>query len=699
MAGNSTKIDLINSRMPPYFNTKNNPNWSAIINAIGQSDQNVADLIEQVRQQFFIATASSPYLDSLASNVGVSKPPFIGMSDADFSKFVPVLAYQPKQVKAIFDKLLNIFFLKETTTAFVNSTNVQPFTLQDGWDLQYTVDGVYLESIIFRASDFSNINAATAEEISASINRQAQYSFAIPFSIGSSNTYNIRIFTNTVGSAGSLQMTGGLANIALQFQNFITNAGNQTDTVWTVTKVGQTVTFQWTGGSSPNIPNIQVGAIALIQLPGNAGSFAVTGANASNNSFTFSNLLATPGTYDQSIIPGSFVDFMMPEKVVIFTNNIRAVTWEVEPGQIIIEMPATPPVVKRGLIGSGHLNGVVATAVNVVNSSTLELSDASLFPLNGGQFVLQQLNEIQTILPDETTTFDFNSSFDVTQRYSFTGKTGNTLTGITPALPQVAGTYQVGITSLTRDSFGNVTVVTAAPNEFAAGENVIISGSSGPLVTPVNGVFQVQTVLTSSSFVFSSPGDAGTNTGGTAWIEQIGMANYGSIVYLTSANINTGIFGPYIWDLTAPFTLSSMTTTITQFIEAGSLIRVLPIAAGNNIANEQGFLIFDFGTNTQEGPVRFLSKPNDNSIALDPSYIFKFNHANGSGITVISHKGPHIMSGLGTEYPLYVTDPTQARTVLEDLMNQVVSVGIFIEFLIRYPQQYYNAYPVYGQPD
>lgn len=700
MADNKTKADRIHQGMPAYFKTRQNPNWRALIEALGEVDQEVADLIEEVRKQFFVATASRPYLDRLGANVNVSRPKFVGMSDDDFRIYVPVLAYKPKQVKAIFDELLDIFFFKETTTAFIASSAVEPYALEDGWDLDYIVDGINEERIKFSTSDFSSIGAATAAEIAAAINRQALYSFAIPFNDSVTKTNSVRIFTKTVGSTGSLQMIGGLANIVIQFQNFITNVGNQSTTIWTVTKVGDTTTFQWTGGSNPGLTNLEAGDIALIVLPGNAGSFPVLTVDASTNSFTFTNLFSTPGVYDHSIIPNSFVKFMTAEKAVIFTKNIRAVSWEVEPGEIIIEMPSTPPVVKRNLKGSAHINGVVSSVTSRVDDTTLQLTNASLFPLNGGKFVLQPLNEIKTRIHtgsvDEITSFQFNSSFDVTQRFSYTSKTGNVLSGITPNLPLTSDTFQVPITSATRDGFGVVTVTTSSPHTFSVGEYAIIDGTSGPLVTPVNGSFQIQSAPSSTSFTFNSPGDAGTDTGGSARVERIEMAAAGSLVYLTSANLNTGIFGPYMWDLNAPFVLSSATTAIEADIKAGNIVKVLPIAPGNNIPNQEGFLIFDFGTESQEGPVRYLLKPNANSISLDPAYVFLFNHDIGSAITVISRKGAHIMSGVGSEYAAYITDPSQARLVLEDLMKKVKSVGIFIEFLIRYPKQYYSTLDVYN---
>ena len=64
-------------------------------------------------------------------------------------------------------------------------------------------------------------------------------------------------------------------------------------------------------------------------------------------------------------------------------------------------------------------------------------------------------------------------------------------------------------------------------------------------------------------------------------------------------------------------------------------------------------------------------------------------------MTAIDQKGPHVMSGLGTEYGPYVTNPSDARTILENLILSVKSSGIFIDFLIRYPEQFYGLLDVY----
>jgi hypothetical protein len=81
---------------------------------------------------------------------------------------------------------------------------------------------------------------------------------------------------------------------------------------------------------------------------------------------------------------------------------------------------------------------------------------------------------------------------------------------------------------------------------------------------------------------------------------------------------------------------------------------------------------------------------------MDPSYFFKNTHSAGTAITVIRKRGPHILSANGSEYAPYVTDPSVAREILQDLMRQVKSVGIFMDFLIRYPDQLYATLDVYN---
>lgn len=81
MAKNKDRIDNLHDQMPTVYNTRVNEMWSAVLGAIGEEDQATLDLIEGVREQFFLKTAARPYIDRLGAANLVQRPRFIGMED------------------------------------------------------------------------------------------------------------------------------------------------------------------------------------------------------------------------------------------------------------------------------------------------------------------------------------------------------------------------------------------------------------------------------------------------------------------------------------------------------------------------------------------------------------------------------------------------------------------------------------------
>lgn len=700
MAENKNKKDRLHEQMNPYFNTRYNPNWKVLLDTIGESDQELADLISEVRNQFFISTSNRPYIDRLASNLKISRPKIVGMDDTTMRRYIPILAYQPKQVKLIIDQLLDIFFLREATTAFVETISPEPFFIKDGWELEYQVDFDKYEKITFPAIDFTDPTQAKAEEIVAILNRQAKYSFAVVFDNRIKKEKFIRIFTKTVGSRGSIEISGGRANISLKSHGLIDGSGSGNTTEWNIQKIGDTTTFKHISGDNPNLNLVQAGDIAIIDIPGNNGSFTIQSIDLFAGSFSFENLFSTQGDFSHLSNPGYFVRFFRPERNVIYTRNNRAVVWEVSPGEVIIEMPATPPVVRRELRGSAHINGMSKLMTNINSNTSIDLEDASEWP-NSGQFVIEPEEEIQTHIKTSTEDYVATQSilgrFDVAERrYTYTSKIGNTLNGISPRIPLVSGVYELNIASISRDSNSTVTVNLTNPFDFIIGEAVYIYNTGG---INLNGTFEITEVISSTQFKYKDVGPVESSTTGVVRIERIGLKNSGSIVHLTSARLNTGIIGPTLWDTRAPFILSSYTCKSLTDIKAGNIILNLQITTPNSIPNERGFLIFDYGLETQEGPVRYMYKASDSVIAIDPSYVFQYDHSVGSAVTAIRRKGAHIMSGKGTEYAFYTADPSAARRVLQELIKDVKSVGTFLRFIVRYPVNYYSEFDLYAITD
>lgn len=755
---NKSKSDQIHEQLPKLLNTRGNENWSALIDALSEEDERLAKLIAQVREQFFVKTASRPYIDRLAANNNISRPRFIGINDAEFRKYIPILSYQPKQVKQTINLLLDLFFFKEATTAFLSSSQAEPFSLKDGWDLHIKVDNVYTEDIVFLAKDFSNIDSISANEIAAAYNRQSKYTYATVFFDGETKDNYIRIFTNTIGSEGSLEVIGGLANIGLCLNGFMLELGNGANTQWRVTRVGDLTTFEHTGGVNPGINKLEAGDVVLSTLPNNEGSFEIVSVDAPKNSFSFINLFSTPGVVAQT--DNRQVKFLRPEKVCTYRSTRRALAWETTPGKVTVEIPTTSSILRRNLKGGFHINGSTAYITKVNNDGSITLDNVEMFP-SSGSFLIEPVNEI-TIKDSDSISVDISNGRVISNftRYTYSSISGNTLEGINPPLPTIASLNEFPISFMEKK---DSVITCSANNTFSVGDRVIIRGSSGigirtttgtttaqsPILSSIgditgvipgqlvngnnvelgtkvvsvnrltstitlsqnaiatgqdlitfsentNGTFEVVSATPTSFSVYQLGADGLADTPGVASVERMELAEQGSkVILLTSVPASeTKILGPYVWDPQAPFVLSSHTTTSIDAIPAGKNIKLLSVMP-NTIPDEEGYIIVDYGRNNQEGPIRYTYKPTENTLALDSSYVFQYSHSAGCSIVALNNKGSHTASGLGNEYPPYLTNPAEARLAFQELVKSVSSAGIFIDFLIRYPTQLYGALSVY----
>lgn len=758
---NKQKTDRIFEQLPKFLNARNDANWSSLVSAIGSEDQRLADLIEEVRKQFFVKTASRPHIDRLAANSNLSRPRFVGMSDTDFRKYIPILSYQPKQVKLIIDQLLDLFFFKEATTAFLSSGLFEPFILKDGWSLQLLVDNIYNENIKFKAADFTDISNATAVEIAAAYNRQARYTYAVNYFDSVTDQIYVRIFSNTIGAQGAIQVVGGIANIGLQLNGFMSDLGTGNNTQWSVMKIGNQMTFTHSGGVEPGVELLEIGDVFLSDITGNQGSFVITSVDVRTKSFTFENILGTAGSFTQN--SDRETKFLRPVKVTSYGVPRRALAWETGIGKITVELPATPPIVQRELKGGFHVNGSFGLVSEVNSSTSLTVVDATNFP-ESGSFVIEPIDTITSRLTGGTadkieTTESRGRIISEFQRYSYSGLSGTTLTGISPNLPEISSLQELTLTSLSKA--GGVVTATVN-NSLSAGDKVFITGSSGiPILTTTgtstlnsailtglsstagvapdqlinkagvpagtkvvavlsatsvsmtkiatatstsavvfaedtNGAFELVSA-TPTSVTWNQLGANGTAvTAGKLSNEKIQLAESGFRILITTSVSSdiTKIVGPYVWDLNAPFTLSADISTLTNEIQAGKVYKLLQTDT-NSIPAGDGYLVFDYGQNNQEGPVRYLYKPAENIIALDPSYTFQRNHVAGSSVVAVSKLGPHTLDGLGSEYAPYVTNPPDARLILQELITSVASAGIFIDFIVRYPSQLYGTLEVY----
>lgn len=99
--------------------------------------------------------------------------------------------------------------------------------------------------------------------------------------------------------------------------------------------------------------------------------------------------------------------------------------------------------------------------------------------------------------------------------------------------------------------------------------------------------------------------------------------------------------------------------------------------------------MLNFGRMTQEVPIKYRGVPNANTILIDPSYVFKNDHASGQIINVISAQEPFTPNKDGSDYAIYLTSPSGAREVVQEILATLAAAGIIVKFLILAPKYKY----------
>jgi len=61
----------------------------------------------------------------------------------------------------------------------------------------------------------------------------------------------------------------------------------------------------------------------------------------------------------------------------------------------------------------------------------------------------------------------------------------------------------------------------------------------------------------------------------------------------------------------------------------------------SDFPDQESYIVLDFGTDNQEGPIRVLGRPSTGSLLIDPSYRFKKTHEVGADITLIHETKPY----------------------------------------------------------
>ena len=204
--------------VPSLFKPAYNRNWKGTLDAIANENDKVDQQIQNAHDQLFLLYASGYYLESLASNVGVGKPPGVTFSDDLYREFIRICSFYPKQVKKTIYQLLEIFYGVPYCHSTVVATLPEPYNVSGNKTLDLVVDENKVIQLTFIDSSFEDPTAVTTLELVEKI--KALYKkdiLATVYTDGLTGDSYLSLSTTTFGLAGAMQVTGGTGQPVFAF--------------------------------------------------------------------------------------------------------------------------------------------------------------------------------------------------------------------------------------------------------------------------------------------------------------------------------------------------------------------------------------------------------------------------------------------------------------------------------------------------
>lgn len=597
----------------------------AVLKSLATASSYLVNSAQAVNNSLYVVTAQGVYLDLKLADYGISRDPVAGIGDEIF-RTIGIQVKNRKQVRDLINNILDAVFGDQFVKATSNAQNLEPYALVDGDTLVINFDGANTSTITFSADQFTDIGAATAQEVADAISIGLSVlglsGSAILNNDGNGNY--VQLISSTIGATSSITVLGGRAQNVLLFDSLDTTNGNFS-TQWSIlSELGGKQRFTWTGtGANPNLDKLKMGDYVNIYGGGfasspNQGTFSVLAFGEFY--FEIYNPQGTTGVVTQGLFtPGNIdnvVQFYTPIRETILSKKYYGAVYQTQSNILQIFMPATTQVIQRSRIGAAFFHGVSEQPVKQL-----------IFPLGSD---VPSSGQAEYFLIDSFGT--------PSNRYVWLNVSGGSNMD-----PAPAGFTGIEVTINSSDS-----AATVANKAYTA----IVA--SLPLLT-----YEVlDNVITITSVVSSTIPDAGPSTPST--------------------------LGSYVFDTQQGFVVGGAATTLTEDVN-GESNRVITVASSDGFPNTSGYLVIGYGTELQEGPIPYIAVPSTGSILISPTYFIQNDHPSGSSVFLITQKAPVVLPSDGSYYQPYLTDTANGRVYAQNLINSITAAGVTVIYTILYP--------------
>jgi hypothetical protein len=363
MATRQEEINNEYKRLRKYLNPSiKGPEVDAILYALATMSRGLVHNVEAVHDQLYIVSAVGKYLDQRLADYGIIRPASVGLSDEIF-KEIGIEIINRKQVRDLIHLLLRTMYGEEFTNASIQANTFEPYALQDGDDLILSVDDGDPIIIKFTSDQFSNIGAATAQEVADAITKGIRKLDLTGSGVAKDDGLGgyVTLFSDTSGPSSTIKVLGGRSQNEFKFDAIRPTSGDAS-TQWTIEQQpGGTTRATWTGGADPNIGKVKVGDYTNIFGSAfddnNKGTFnvlAVKGGTVGNAYVEYDNPLGLNETQLQGSADGFL--FFNPERKTLNSKLRFAAAYQTESRVLEIFMPAVTKVVRRDRQGAAHLH-------------------------------------------------------------------------------------------------------------------------------------------------------------------------------------------------------------------------------------------------------------------------------------------------------------------------------------------------------
>lgn len=713
------QVDFLKQFISNFITAAGNKNANSLLESLADEMEKLQQVSINVTDQLTISTASSIYLDKRLAEVGITRPPEIGMDDLAFRR-MGIQIDAAKQITTSIHNVLSTFYGDESTRASTLSSKSAPYDIETGDDLIFELEDGIERIFTVDVSIFENPSETKAEELVDSLTRYIRNlgydGYAQTFIDSATNLKYVKIFGSSKGPYGSVKINGGKLQSKLEFPTMRATKLLDNSTVWEITRnVGNTYRFRWTGGPQPLLSKVFVNDSVLIYgqqfgIAGFEGTFKVKKSRPSSSAPAYNSgyfeieidglqvlkssvpdqapPMNTPTeTYQITLTQGDYDDlkFFISKKNTPYSQQKFALAWEAEKAKLKVYIPATTLVVTRGLEGSGHIHNLYQkdNFNGTFGSSTTE--DAKIIVTSDLSFKYKQ-SGFDTFALGGKVIFGLN---EIDMDYIFR-ENGYTHV-VTKTLHGLSGTT---------DEWGQIKSTDIVAIETAIDEDNQENSFLGPYIVDLDKKYTLtDKIVTSREKIFAGESKQALKVQGIL-PNETGLLLFG----LNKDEEESGV--RYY---AAQATTSSSAISISSISQFGSNVTV-STSEPHGLIPDQDFLIS--GTVNFNGTWTTKTVPSSNvltfekapatlfensgfltpitegtitTLILDGSYVFKNTHDINQDITLVSQDRAYEPRANGEDYSFYVTGVAEARVFAEQLLREIIALGVKLELVIIYP--------------